>query len=37
MDLNSRGHSKLVGAWNSAGGSQEYIRILERLFSLFSR
>ncbi|GBB85905.1 hypothetical protein RclHR1_12340009 [Rhizophagus clarus] len=33
MDLDSKGHSKLVEAWNS-GRSDEYTRILEKLFPL---
>ena len=37
MDLDSRGHSKLINAWNTHGGSEEYIRILERLGSLTKR
>jgi hypothetical protein len=37
MDLDSRGHSKLIDAWNTHGGSEEYIRILERLFPLADR
>ena len=36
MDLDSRGHSKLVEAWNS-GHSDEYTRILEKLFPLADR
>ncbi|RGB22704.1 hypothetical protein C1646_775679 [Rhizophagus diaphanus] len=36
MDLDSRGHSKLVEAWNS-GRSDEYTRILEKLFPLADR
>ena len=36
MDLDSRGHSKLVEAWNS-GCSDEYTRILEKLFPLADR
>ena len=36
MDLDSRGHSKLVEAWNS-GRSDEYTRILEKLFPLTNR
>ncbi|RGB36486.1 hypothetical protein C1646_814011 [Rhizophagus diaphanus] len=36
MDLDSRGHSKLVKAWNN-GCSNEYTRILEKLFLLADR
>jgi hypothetical protein len=36
MDLDSRGHSKLVEEWNS-GRDSEYIRILERLGPLTKR
>src|ERR1044072_513750 len=36
MDLDSRDHSKLVKAWNS-GCSDEYTRILEKLFPLADR
>ncbi|GES98255.1 hypothetical protein GLOIN_2v1707112 [Rhizophagus clarus] len=36
MDLDSRGYSKLVEAWNS-GCSDEYTRILEKLFPLADR
>ncbi|GET04380.1 hypothetical protein GLOIN_2v1511279 [Rhizophagus clarus] len=36
MDLDSKGHSKLVEAWNS-GRSDEYTRILEKLFPLADR
>ena len=37
MDLDSRAHSMLVDAWNTHGGSEEYRRILERLFPLADR
>ena len=36
MDLDSKGHSKLVKTWNS-GCSDEYIRILKKLFLLVNR
>src|SRR3954465_15367179 len=37
MDLDSRGHSKLVGAWNSVEDFPEHRRILERLGPLTKR
>src|ERR671929_831094 len=36
MDLDSRGHSKLVEEWNS-GRDSEYIRIVKKLFLLPDR
>jgi hypothetical protein len=37
MDLDSRGHSMLVDAWNSVGDFAEHRRILERLGPLTKR
>ncbi|PKY56763.1 hypothetical protein RhiirA4_477286 [Rhizophagus irregularis] len=37
MDLDSRAHSKLIDAWNTHGGSEDYRRILERLGPLTKR
>ncbi|GES96036.1 hypothetical protein GLOIN_2v1834454 [Rhizophagus clarus] len=37
MDLDSRAHSKLIDAWNTHGGSEDYRRILERLSPLTKR
>ncbi|RGB34230.1 hypothetical protein C1646_760838 [Rhizophagus diaphanus] len=37
MDLDSRAFSKLIDAWNTHGGSEDYRRILERLGSLTKR
>jgi hypothetical protein len=37
MDLDSRAQSKLVDAWNTHGGSEDYRRILERLGPLTKR
>jgi len=37
MDLDSRGHSMLVGAWNSVEDFSEHRRILERLGPLTKR
>ena len=31
MDLDSKAYSKLIDAWNTHGGSEDYRRILERL------
>jgi len=37
MDLDSRAFSKLIDAWNTHGGSEDYRRILERLGPLTKR
>ena len=37
MDLYSRAHSKLIDAWNTHGGSEDYRRILEKLGPLTKR
>ena len=37
MDLDSRAYSKLIDAWNTHGGSEDYRRILERLGPLTKR
>ena len=37
MDLDSRAHSKLIDAWNTHVGSEDYRRILERLGPLTKR
>jgi len=37
MDLDSKAYSKLIDAWNTHGGSEDYRRILERLGPLTKR
>jgi hypothetical protein len=37
MDLDSKAYSKLIDAWNTHGGSEDYRRILERLSPLTKR
>ena len=37
MDLDSKAYSKLIDAWNTYGGSEDYRRILERLGPLTKR
>ena len=37
MDLDSKVYSKLIDAWNTHGGSEDYRRILERLGPLTKR
>src|SRR3954454_417668 len=37
MDLDSKAFSKLIDAWNTHGGSEDYRRILERLGLLTKR
>src|SRR5581483_10111017 len=37
MDLDSKAYSKLIDAWNTHGGSEDYRRILERLGPLADR